>query len=56
MMGERLRVEHLMADPGQRVDGYLKVAEMQDGSPARIPVSLINGGSGRPDLLLLAGH
>ena len=54
MMDERLRVEHLHADPGQRVDGYLKVAEMQDGSPARIPTSLINGVGEGPTVYLQA--
>ena len=54
MMGERLRVEHLRAEPGQRVDGYLNVAEMQDGSPARVPVSLINGVREGPTFYLQA--
>ena len=43
-MGERLRVEHLRAEPGQRVDGYLNGAEMQDGSPARAGLPLHQGG------------
>ena len=42
-MGDLLQVEHLQAEPGQRVDGYLGVAEMQDGTPARVPTVLING-------------
>ena len=53
-MGELLRVEHLRAESGQRTDGYLKVAEMQDGSPARVPVSLINGAEEGPTIYLQA--
>lgn len=53
-MGELLRVEHLKAGPGQRVDGYLTVGEMQDGSPVRLPVSLVNGANPGPLLYLQA--
>lgn len=53
-MGELLRVEHLRAESGQRTDGYLKVAEMQDGSPARVPVSLVNGAEEGPTIYLQA--
>lgn len=53
-MGELLQVEHLKAEAGQRVDGYLTVAEMQDGSPVRLPISLINGAHPGPTLYLQA--
>ena len=42
-MGDILRVEHLEAEPGKRQDGYLTVGEMQDNSPVRLPVVLVNG-------------
>ena len=53
-MSELLRVEHLQAEPGCREDGFLTVAEMQDGSPVRLPVSLINGAQAGPTLYLQA--
>ena len=54
-MGEAiLRVEHLQAKPGSRCDGYLEVAEMQDGSPVRLPVALVNGAEPGPTLYLQA--
>ncbi len=49
-----MQVEHLKAEPGQRIDGYLTVAEMQDGSPVRLPVSLVNGANPGPILYLQA--
>jgi predicted deacylase len=53
-MGELLQVEHLQAEIGQRADGYLSVAEMQDGSAVRLPVSLVNGAHDGPTLYLQA--
>ena len=53
-MGDLLQVEHLQAEPGQRFDGYLDVAEMQDGTPARVPMVLINGAQSGPTLYLQA--
>ena len=53
-MSELLQVEHLKAEPGQRVDGYLTVAEMQDGSPVRLPISLVNGALSGPTVYLQA--
>ena len=53
-MADLLKVEHLQAEPGQRTDGYLSVAEMQDGSPVRVPVSLVNGAQDGPTLYLQA--
>ena len=49
-----LRVEHLQAEPGKRCNGYLTVAEMQDGTPVRLPVSLVNGAEPGPTLYLQA--
>jgi predicted deacylase len=42
-MAEILRLEHLEAEQGQRKDGFLTVGEMQDNSPVRLPVVLVNG-------------
>jgi len=53
-MAEVLQVEHLQAELGERVDGYLSVGEMQDGSPVRVPVSLVNGAEPGPTLYLQA--
>ena len=39
----RLVVGPLMAGPGQRVEGHLNVGTMQDGTPVRLPVILVNG-------------
>lgn len=38
-----LRVAHLNAAPGERVDGYVELGERQDHQPFRIPISLVNG-------------
>ena len=40
---EKLVVGVLIAEPGQRTEGYLKVGAMQDGTPVRLPVVLVNG-------------
>ena len=54
-MGERtLQVEHLRAEPGSRCDGYLPVGDGLDGSPCRLPVSLVNGAAPGPTLYLQA--
>jgi hypothetical protein len=39
----KIQVEHLIAEPGTKVEGYLRVGEMQDGTPVRIPLAIING-------------
>ena len=49
-----LRVEHLSAAPGTAVQGYWEIAEMQDGTPARLPVALLNGKEDGPLLYLQA--
>ena len=38
-----LQVGPLRAGPGERIDGYLPAGELADGTPIRIPISLING-------------
>ena len=53
-MGDVLKVEHIEAEPGQRRDGYLTVGEMQDNSPARLPMVLVNGAEPGPTLYLQA--
>ncbi len=40
---EKLVVGVLIAEPGQRTEGHLKVGAMQDGTPVRLPVVLVNG-------------
>lgn len=54
MDGRVLQVEHLQAEPGQRCEGYLPVGEMQDGTPVRLPLILINGAEPGPVLYLQA--
>ncbi|MDA1193018.1 MAG: succinylglutamate desuccinylase/aspartoacylase family protein [Candidatus Poribacteria bacterium] len=40
---DSLRVGNLVAHPGERIQGYLRVGEMQDGTQVRLPVILIRG-------------
>ena len=42
-MADLLQVEHLKAEPGSRCEGYLEVGELQDTTPVRLPVTLVNG-------------
>ena len=42
----KLVVGSLIAEPGQSVEGHLKVGNMQDGTPFRLPLVLINGAHG----------
>lgn len=51
-MGDELKVEHIRAEPGQSVRGYLDVAELRDGTQARLPVALVNGGQDGPTFYL----
>ena len=53
-MGDVLKVERIEAEPGHRRDGYLTVGEMQDNSPARLPVVLVNGAKPGPTLYMQA--
>ena len=54
-MGEKvLRLEHLAAEPGSMVQGYWEVSEMSDGTPARLPVAILNGVEDGPILYLQA--
>ncbi len=39
----KLVVGVLIAEPGKRINGYLKVGTLPDGTPVRLPVVLING-------------
>ena len=39
----KLVVGSLIAESGQSVEGHLKVGNMQDGTPSRLPIVLING-------------
>ena len=39
----KLIVSVLIAEPGQRIDGHLKVGTMPDGTAVRLPIVLING-------------
>jgi len=40
------------AAPGQKGTGFLKVAELNDGSPVNIPILIVNGSKGGPTLWL----
>ncbi|GIX08193.1 MAG: deacylase [Candidatus Poribacteria bacterium] len=40
---EPLEVAGLQAQPGERVEGYLPVGELPDGSPVRVPIVLVRG-------------
>tara|TARA_Y100000588_G_scaffold388295_1_gene488166 strand:+ start:4542 stop:5513 length:972 start_codon:yes stop_codon:yes gene_type:complete len=51
-MGDVLRVEHIRADPGRTARGYLDIAELRDGTPARLPVALVNGVQDGPTFYL----
>ena len=52
MQEKDLKVETIIAKPGQKAQGYLIVGEMQDGNPIRIPVAIINGTEGGPVLYI----
>lgn len=53
-MADMLQVEHLQAEPGSRCEGYLAAGEMQDGTPVRLPVVLMNGAEPGPTLYMQA--
>ena len=38
-----LVVDSLVCEPGTRVEGYLSIGNMSDGTPIRVPIVLING-------------
>ncbi len=40
---DTLVVGHLVAEPGTRIEGHLKVGSLPDGTAVRLPVVLING-------------
>ena len=48
----RLTVGSLVAKPGKRVEDYITVGSMPDGTPVRLPVVLINGTCGKRTLYL----
>jgi len=47
---ETFQVAGMTIPRGSRGTGYLKVAEMQDGTPANIPLVAVNGAQGGPTL------
>ncbi|MDE0299748.1 MAG: succinylglutamate desuccinylase/aspartoacylase family protein [Candidatus Poribacteria bacterium] len=47
-----LVVDTLVAEPGQRLEGHLHVGTMEDGTPIRLPVALINGNYPGPTLYI----
>lgn len=51
---QTLQVENLRATPGMRADGFLEIGDMLDGTPLRIPVSLVNGREPGPTMYLQA--
>lgn len=50
----RLVVGPFIAEPGQRIEGHLKVGAMPDGTPVRLPFVLINGTAGGKTLYIQA--
>jgi predicted deacylase len=50
----KLVVGSLIAESGQSVEGHLKVGNMQDGTPFRLPIVLINGAQSGKTLYLQA--
>ncbi len=54
-MGTReLRVRDIVASPGEKVFGWLKVGENQDSLSVQLPIALVNGSSEGPVLYLQA--
>ena len=51
---ENLVVRNIEASPGEKIFGWLKVAEMQDSRSAELPVVLINGENEGPKLYIQA--
>jgi predicted deacylase len=49
-----IKVDAIVAKPGQKAQDYLIVGEMQDGNPIRIPVAIINGIEDGPLLYIQA--
>ncbi len=43
MAKKDIKVDTIIAQPGQRAQGYLAVGEMQDGTEVRLPIAIING-------------
>ena len=54
MGGKDIKVDAIVAKPGQKAQGYLTVGEMQDGNPIRIPVAIVNGVEDGPLLYIQA--
>ena len=53
-MDDVLNVEDLEAKPGCRSDGYIEEGEMEDGTPVRLPIALVNGSEPGPTMYLQA--
>jgi len=53
-MTKVMEVDAIRVEPGQKSQGFLAVGEMQDGTPIRLPVVLINGVSDGQILYLQA--
>jgi predicted deacylase len=51
---ENLIVRNIKASPGEKIYGWLKVAEMQDSRPVKLPIVLINGKKDGPTVYLQA--
>jgi len=54
MKEKDITVDTIVAKPGQKVQGYLTVGEMQDGNPINIPVAIVNGVEDGPVLYIQA--
>lgn len=53
-MKRELKVEGVVAKPGNVAHGFLEVGEMQDGTAARLPVAIVNGAEDGPILYIQA--
>ncbi|MBM3240586.1 deacylase [Candidatus Poribacteria bacterium] len=54
MQEKDIKIDAIVAKPGQKTQGYLTVGEMQDGNPMRLPVAIINGAAAGPLLYIQA--
>lgn len=54
MSDTEIKVDTIIAQPGRRAQGYLTVGEIPDGTPARLPVAIINGIEDGPILYIQA--
>ena len=49
-----VQVDTLVAQPGQTARGWVRLLNLPDGSPAQLPVIIINGAADGPRLWISA--